>query len=152
MLLLLFTGAIISTSRKLVTLSITIQLVHRWYGETYHRGENGTGCTVFPQGRGKMDGPVPYFYIFAISQVYNYICLYIMINTSIVIVSRFPPNIMIIGWIFLTWDQFFLSNAIHPPPPTPPPPPPPPPHPPPPPRIKRCGATMMENVNYGFEI
>ena len=27
------------------------------------------------------------------------------------IVSVFLPNIMIIGWIFLTWDQFFLSYA-----------------------------------------
>ena len=35
-------------------------------------------------------------------------------NTCIVIVSRFLPNIMIIGWIFLTWDQFFLSYAILP--------------------------------------
>ena len=35
-------------------------------------------------------------------------------DTCIVTVSRFLPNIMIIGWIFLTWDQFSLSYAILP--------------------------------------
>ena len=34
------------------------------------------------------------------------------LTTCIVIVSRFLPNIMIIGWILLQWDQFFLSYAI----------------------------------------
>ena len=34
------------------------------------------------------------------------------LNACIVIVSRFLPNIMIIGWIFSTWDQLFLSYAF----------------------------------------
>ena len=33
------------------------------------------------------------------------------LNICIVIVSVFLPNIMIIGWIFLKWDQFFLTYA-----------------------------------------
>ena len=34
------------------------------------------------------------------------------LNTCIVIVSRFLPNSMIIGCIYLTWNQCFLSYAI----------------------------------------
>ena len=41
--------------------------------------------------------------------IYAYIS---WLNACIVIVSRFLPNIMIIGWIFSTWDQLFLSYAF----------------------------------------
>ena len=41
-------------------------------------------------------------------------CYNSWLNTCIVIVSVFLPNIMTFGWIFLTWDQFFLSYAILP--------------------------------------
>ena len=36
------------------------------------------------------------------------------LNTCIVIVSRFLPNIKVVGGIFLTWDQIFFSYAILP--------------------------------------
>ena len=70
-------------------------------------------CAVLPQGRGK----TVLFHIFWFSLYLKNIIIYAYIswlNTCIVIVSVFLPNIMIIGWIFLTWDQFFLSYAILP--------------------------------------
>ena len=83
---------------NLSVLLITIQFVQIWYNETYRWGQNGTGCAVLPF-------PIYQEYIFA------YISWF---NTCIVIDSAFLPNIMIISWIFSTWDQFFFSYAILP--------------------------------------
>ena len=68
-------------------------------------GQNGTGCPVLPQGRGKM----VQFHIFSLYLKNIIIYAYIpWLNTCIVIASRFLSNNMIIG-IFLTWDHFSLA-------------------------------------------
>ena len=110
---MVFTGAIIWASRKLVSLinhkTVCTTLI-QW---NIPLGQNGTGCAILPQGRGKM----VHLHIFTFSPYLKNINIYDYIswsNTCIDIVWRFLPNIMIIGWIFLTWDQFFLSYAVLP--------------------------------------
>ena len=113
---LLFTGVIIWVSRKFISrinhntacttlIQWNISLAAKW-----HR------VCRFAPGSGQ-NGLIPYFLIFPISLYLKNIIIYthiLWLNTCIVIVSVFLPNIMIIGWIFLTWDQFFLSYAILP--------------------------------------
>ena len=71
------------------------------------------GCHFAP-GSGQ-NGPIPYFFLFSPHLKNIIIYVYILwLNTCNGIVARFLPNIMIIGWIFLTWDQFFLCYAILP--------------------------------------
>ena len=81
----------------------TIQLEQRWYNETYHWYR----VCRFGTGSGKMVQFHIFFYFSYISRLY-------MFTFRIAIVSRFLPNIMVIEWIFLTWDHFFLSYAISP--------------------------------------
>ena len=110
---MLFTGAIIWASLKLVSFinhNTACTKLIQWnipLGAKCHR------VCLFAPGSGQ-NGLFPYFSIFAISQWYEYICLHFMIEWCINIVSRFLPYIMIISWIFSTWDRFFLSYAILP--------------------------------------
>ena len=108
---MLFTGAIIWASRKLVSLINHYMVCTTLMPWNIPLGQNGTPCAIFPQGRGKM----VYFHIFlifAISQEFKCIWLHFMIEYMYW--HSLLPNIMTIGWIFLTWDQFFLSYAVLP--------------------------------------
>ena len=113
MLSMLFTGAIIWASRKLVSLNnhnTACTMLIQWnipLGAKWHRV-----CRFLSES--EQNGPIPYFQF---SLYLKNIITYAYIswsNTCIDIVLRFLPNIMIIRWIFLTWDQFFLSYAILP--------------------------------------
>ena len=115
MLSLLFIEAITWASRKLISLidhNTACTTLIQWnipMGAKWHR------VFRFAPGSGQ-NGSIPYFFIFSISHLKNIIIFaYISwLNTCIAIVWRFLPNIMILGWILLTWDQFFLSYAILP--------------------------------------
>ena len=114
MLSLLFTGVIsIWASRKLDSLinhNTASTMLTQWnipLGAKWHRV-----CRFAP--RSGQNGLIPHYLISLYLKnriIYAYIS---WLNTCIVIVSVFLPNIMTFGWIYLTWDQFFLSYAILP--------------------------------------
>ena len=93
-------------------LLITMQLAQRWYSETYHWGQNGTMCRFAP-GFGQ-NGQIPYFLFFAISQVYDYICLHFVIEYMYWHSLKIPAKYNGYRLDIFTWDQFFLSYAILP--------------------------------------
>ena len=74
-------------------------------------GKMARGAPLCP--RVGQNGPILYFIFLYLKNIiiHTYIS---WLNTRIVKISRFLPNIMIISWIFLTWDQFYLSYAILP--------------------------------------
>ena len=75
------------------------------------RGKMAQGVPFCPRVGAKWSNSI--FCLFSLYFKNIIIYAYISwLSTCIVIVARFLPNIMIIGWIFLTWDQFFLSYAI----------------------------------------
>ena len=106
MLLLLFTGAIIWESRKLVSLinhNTACTALIQWnisFGGKLHRV-----CRFAPWS--VRNGPIPYFYFPYISRIWFYMLTF-------VIVWRFLPNSMMIGWISLTWGHFLLNYVILP--------------------------------------
>ena len=105
---LLFTGAIIWASHKFVSL-----FNHNTAFTKYNWRQKDIGYAALSQGRDKM----VQFHIFLFSLYLKNMIIYAYkswLNTCIVIVSRFLPNIMIIGQTFFTWDHFFLSYAILP--------------------------------------